>query len=78
MRYFKLCSVILVSWALSVPAYAQYPAVTATSFTPKIPRTWDPVAMAGLELPLRDAAFSPVHVTAEYYYGLPVRPIYKS
>ncbi|HXG67082.1 MAG TPA: di-heme oxidoredictase family protein [Blastocatellia bacterium] len=34
--------------------------------------------MASLEVPLADPAGSPVHVSAEYYYRIPVRPIYKS
>jgi hypothetical protein len=43
-----------------------------------IPRTWDEKALATLEVPLADPKASPVHVTAEQYYRLPVRPIYKS
>ena len=43
-----------------------------------IPRTWDDQAMATLELPLATASASPVPVSAEYYYRIPVRPIYKT
>ena len=46
--------------------------------TPQIPKTWDDQAMATLELPLADAAASPVPVSADYYYRIPVRPIYKT
>ena len=46
-------------------------------FHPVIPRTWDDVAMADLEIPLADPVGSPKHVSAEYYYRMPVRPIYK-
>lgn len=48
------------------------------AFTPRIPKTWDDQAMASLELPLADRAGSPVHVSADYYYSIPERPLYKS
>lgn len=44
----------------------------------KVPKTWDEAAIASLEVPLADAKFSPKHVPAEYYYRIPVRPIFKS
>ena len=43
-----------------------------------IPRTWDDAAIANHGVPLADAAASPRHVTADYYYHIPVRPIYQS
>jgi len=51
---------------------------TGKVITPAIPRTWDDQAMASLEVPLADPAGSPVHLSADYYYRIPVRPIYKS
>ena len=42
-----------------------------------VPRTWDDAAMQTLELPLAYAPASPKHVSADYYYRIPVRPIYK-
>jgi hypothetical protein len=45
---------------------------------PQVPRTWDDRAMATLEVPLADASASPVPVSADYYYRIPVRPIYKT
>jgi hypothetical protein len=47
-------------------------------FLPDIPRVWVDDEMASLEVPLADAASSPKHAPAEYYYRIPVRPIYKS
>jgi hypothetical protein len=41
-----------------------------------IPRTWDDAEIV-TQIPLADAAASPRHVTADYYYRIPVRPIYK-
>jgi len=48
------------------------------AFSPMIPKTWDDAALATLEVPLADPVGSPKHVSAEYYYKIPVRPIYKS
>jgi hypothetical protein len=45
---------------------------------PIIPKTWNDEAIATLEIPLADPKSSPRHVPAEYYYQIPVRPIYKS
>ena len=42
------------------------------------PRAWDDRAMATLELPLAHRSASPVPVAAEYYYRIPVRPVYKT
>src|SRR5579859_3083382 len=47
-------------------------------FRVEIPKTWVGEEMATLELPLANPAASPKHVTTEYYYRMPVRPIYKS
>src|SRR5271170_4994834 len=47
----------------------------APKFT--IPKTWDDEAMPTLEIPLANPIGSPKHVSAEYYYRIPVRPIYK-
>src|SRR5947209_16128356 len=45
---------------------------------PQIPKTWDDKAVAELEVPLADPRYSPVHVSSDYYYRMPVRQIYKS
>lgn len=55
--------------------WAQKP---GSEFRPAIPKTWDDAAMATLEVPLADPKASPKHVAAEYYYRIPVRPMYKS
>src|SRR5262249_47450622 len=43
-----------------------------------IPRTWDAEAVRTLEIPLADPAASPRHISTDYYYRIPVRPIFKS
>ncbi len=49
-----------------------------TRQAPTIPRTWDDEAIASLEIPLTDPTASPVHMKSDQYYGLPIRPIYRS
>ena len=44
---------------------------------PFIPRAWDAPALATLEVPQPNAAFSPQAVPVEYYYRIPVRTIYR-
>jgi hypothetical protein len=51
---------------------------TDRAFTPAIPKTWDDQAIASLEIPPADPTVSRAHVSADYYYRIPVRPIYKS
>ena len=51
---------------------------TTGSFRPVVPRRWDDAAMARLEVPLADVRYSPTHISSEYYYRIPVRPIYRT
>ena len=39
---------------------------------------WDDEAIASAIVPLAVAAATPVQIPSNYYYGIPVRPIYKS
>lgn len=48
------------------------------SFKPNVPKTWDDTAIATLEVRLANPIGSPKHVSADYYYRIPVAPIYKS
>jgi hypothetical protein len=57
--------------ALSVRCRAQ-------EFHPDIPRAWDDKAVHGLEVPLAQRDRSPLYMSAEQYYKLKVRPIYRS
>lgn len=45
---------------------------------PDIPRTWVDSEIATLEVPLANPGGSPKHISADYYYRIPVRPIYQS
>lgn len=66
----------LAGWAASLNAAA--PQSSNLPFKPAIPKTWDDAVMADLELPLAEPTYSPKHVSADYYYRIPVRPIYQS
>jgi hypothetical protein len=43
-----------------------------------IPKTWDDAELSTLEIPLAQSSGWPRHVSASYYYRIPVRPIFKS
>ena len=77
IRLFRLLPVSLpfVVIALIAATHAQKP---PAAYKPVIPKTWDEEALARLEVPLAEPRNSPRHISAEDYYRLPVRPIYKS
>ena len=70
--FFALVTILLVA---TTPGFCQVEGGTAA---PVIPRMWDDAAMATVELPLAEASASPKFPPADYYYRIPVRPIYKS
>ena len=76
-RRFLVCSasVSLAFAALLAASHVQKP---TAPYKPVVPRTWDEQALADLEVPLAVPSHSPKHISAEEYYRLPVRPIYKS
>ena len=45
---------------------------------PDIPKMWVDQEMSELEVPLSNRTSSPKQIPAEYYYRIPVRPIYKT
>src|SRR5262249_3913734 len=63
---------LFLSWCPN--GFAQAGAANASS----VPATWDDAAISKLEVPLANPVGSPRHVRADYYYKIPVRPIYKS
>jgi hypothetical protein len=52
--------------------------VAAQTFHPDIPKAWDDKAVEALEVSLAQRDRSPRHMSAEEYYKLKVRPIYRS
>ena len=67
----RLVLVSLLACALALGLRAQETGST-------IPRTWDDEAVAAMEVPLANPEFSPRQVTADYYYRMAVRPIYRT
>lgn len=72
----KLSPVLFVAVLFSSGTFSQAPE-PKKDFQPAIPKTWVDAEIAELEVPLADPAGSPKHISAEYYYKIPVRPIYK-
>lgn len=64
---------ILATFSLRVGVLSQSTAARHSA----VPRTWDDAAISQLEVPLANPIGSPKHITAGYYYKIPVRPIYK-
>ena len=78
MKYFdrplrNLTLAVVVATANSTTA----PSIGAQNGSP-VPRMWNDDEMARLEVPLSHATFSPKHVSAKYYYQIPIRPIFRS
>jgi len=72
--------VLLLSLALSIfsSTHAGEAQRSENNFSPVIPRTWDDEALASLEPPLASTGVPPEHISSDYFYRMPVRPIYKS
>src|SRR5262245_54151002 len=74
---------VSIHWLLKFLAFAAFAGTIQAQkadgvYRPEIPRTWDDTAIADLEVRLADPVGSPKHVSADYYYKIPVRPIHKS
>jgi hypothetical protein len=53
-------------------------AIAAHAAEPRIPKVWDDTEIASAIVPLAIASATPVQIPSKYYYGIPVRTIYKS
>lgn len=69
LRTARTFAIIMLALARSAPAQ---------EFHPTIPRVWDDGAVKDFELPLVQRNRSPRYMTADEYYKLRVRPIYRS
>jgi hypothetical protein len=63
---------VLLGFAAFLPAQDQKP------FRAQVPSMWDDAAMAHLELPLPQPEHTLRFTSSEYYYRIPVRPVYKT
>jgi hypothetical protein len=85
MRYailvvFSAVSTVLTSGQPSITAFHRLLQLLRPQSPPvaAVPRTWEEEAMASVELPLASTGVPPEHISSDYYYRMPVRPIYKS
>src|SRR5262249_47074752 len=75
LKYFVLLAFLLLSLrAANQNTEAQKPSAAV----PAIPKTWDAGALAALEVALAEPSASPFPISPDFYYAIPVRPIYKS
>jgi hypothetical protein len=74
IKFFAICLLVTVS----IPVVLGPGRANAKTFSPTIPRVWDDAEMRALQLPLVDPAASPKQISADYYYRIPVRKIYKN
>ena len=74
----SLVFTLFLAGSISVCIHSSQARMAALNYSPVIPRVWSDEEIAVLELPLADAAATPKHISADYYYSIPVRPIYKS
>jgi hypothetical protein len=77
-KFFSLIFVALVALLILVFATNPPKQKASSSWSPNIPASWDVEALNSLELPLVVPEVSPVFVSPDYYYRVPVRPIYKT
>src|SRR5947209_1399293 len=75
MRSMLLLSSALIVFSLITASHAQK---RAAAYETAIPKTWDEQALADLQVPLADSSRNPHDISADDYYRIPVRPIYKS
>jgi hypothetical protein len=68
---------LLLALACVLPAAAQTNP-NGQRFVASVPRSWDNTALADLEVPLSHSTYSLRIVSAEYYYRIPVRPVYRT
>ncbi|HKS42566.1 MAG TPA: hypothetical protein VJX74_18280 [Blastocatellia bacterium] len=74
----SLVLTLFLAGSISVCIHSSRAQMAALNYSPLIPRVWSDEEVAVLELPLADPAATPKHISADYYYSIPVRPIYKS
>lgn len=69
---------LFLAGSISVCVHSGQARMAALNYSPVIPKAWSDEEIALLELPLADPAATPKHISSDYYYSIPVRPIYKS
>lgn len=75
VRLFCWCCVLITTSSGQAPQARVKP---NQGYVPAVPKMWNDQAMSTLEVTSPNPAGIPKHPSAEYYYNIPVRPIYKS
>jgi hypothetical protein len=76
IKLFPLALLALVGAAtLILMSQAQNP---NAAFTPVIPKVWDDEALRSWALPLVGLGQPPTYISADYYYRMPERAIYRA
>ena len=53
-------------------------AADGTAYRPQIPKAWVEIELEQMDVPVSQPAYSQKAVPPDYYYRIPVTPIYKS
>lgn len=67
-----------VRQALAEIAHSSSSSFGSPAWRADVPRTWDEVALASLELPNAATGVSARHVSSEFYYGIPATTVFRS
>ena len=70
--------VFLLGSSICAPIGADQVQRSDIAFSARIPRTWNDQAIISLLLPLASTGVPSEPISGDYYYRMPVRPIYKS
>jgi len=74
MNLTAICLAVIGSACAPIAAQPQ----AAAPFRPEIPRVWNGAELEHFEVPLSHPEYSPKAVSEDYYYRIPVLPVYKS
>lgn len=75
IKLFIITALVFLSMTISMSGNTQ---VLGGKWSPDIPKTWDDEAMLSLEILLAHPEVSPKYISSDFYYRIPVRPIYRS
>ena len=78
LKLYSLTLLLLTGFAISAHNSNAQKAKLQPDILKTWPKTWVDAEIAELEVPLADPVGSPKHISAEYYYRIPARKIYKS
>lgn len=79
VRKFKVSFLtLLLALVLAVSTQRSDAQKSRITWKPEVPKIWVDDEIAALEIPLSNPGSSPQHIPSDYYYRIPVRPIYRT